>query len=143
MPRTGEQAAPIPQTGPVPLTGPIPRSRTATFFGADGSGRVFLRRWGFPLFVVFVAFLGRKVIMPFVFAGLRTAMLTAFLLIVASELIAANEGLGYLIIFAQRTFNPTLMFAGVLTVSTMGFIADRLLQALGRRLFRWQEQAGR
>ncbi|TXL73465.1 ABC transporter permease [Vineibacter terrae] len=81
--------------------------------------------------------------MPFVFAGLRTAMLTAFLLIVASELIAANEGLGYLIIFAQRTFNPTLMFAGVLTVSTMGFIADRLLQALGRRLFRWQEQAER
>ena len=59
------------------------------------------------------------------------------------ELIAANEGLGYLIIFAQRTFNPTLMFAGVLTVSTMGFIADRLLQALGRRLFRWQEQAER
>lgn len=81
--------------------------------------------------------------MPFVFAGLRTAMLTAFLLIVASELIAANEGLGYLIIFAQRTFNPTLMFAGVLTVSTMGFIADRLLQAMGRRLFRWQDQQER
>jgi ABC-type nitrate/sulfonate/bicarbonate transport system permease component len=78
--------------------------------------------------------------MPFVFAGLRVATSTAFLLIVASELIAANEGLGYLIIYAQRTFNPTLMFSGVLMVASMGFIVDRLLLALGRWLFAWQEK---
>ena len=80
--------------------------------------------------------------MPFVFAGLRVATSTAFLLIVASELIAANEGLGYLIIYAQRTFNPTLMFSGVLMVASMGFIVDRLLLALGRWLFAWQEKTG-
>lgn len=80
--------------------------------------------------------------MPFVFAGLRVATSTAFLLIVASELIAANEGLGYLIIYAQRTFNPTLMFSGVLMVACMGFIVDRLLLALGRWLFAWQDKAG-
>jgi predicted PurR-regulated permease PerM len=56
-------------TTPIP-TSPTGRSRTATFFGADGSGRTFLRRWGFPLFVVFVIILGRKVLLPFVFAGL-------------------------------------------------------------------------
>jgi ABC-type nitrate/sulfonate/bicarbonate transport system permease component len=80
--------------------------------------------------------------MPFVFAGLRVATSTAFLLIVASELIAANEGLGYLIIYAQRTFNPTLMFSGVLMVACMGFIVDRLLLALGRWLFAWQDKNG-
>jgi ABC-type nitrate/sulfonate/bicarbonate transport system permease component len=80
--------------------------------------------------------------MPFVFAGLRVATSTAFLLIVASELIAANEGLGYLIIYAQHTFNPTLMFSGVLMVAAMGFIVDRLLLALGRWLFNWQEKSG-
>ncbi|MBI3516276.1 MAG: ABC transporter permease [Proteobacteria bacterium] len=80
--------------------------------------------------------------MPFVFAGLRVATATAFLLIVASELIAANEGLGYLIIYAQRTFNAPMMFSGVLMVATMGFIADRLLLALGRWLFAWQEREG-
>jgi len=78
--------------------------------------------------------------MPFVFAGLRVATSTAFLLIVASELIAANQGLGYLIIYAQHTFNPTLMFSGVLVVAAMGFIADRLLLLLGRWLFAWQER---
>ncbi|MFO1108488.1 MAG: ABC transporter permease [Bradyrhizobium sp.] len=80
--------------------------------------------------------------MPFVFAGLRVATSTAFLLIVASELIAANEGLGHLIIYAQHTFNPTLMFSGVLMVAAMGFIVDRLLLGLGRWLFAWQEKSG-
>lgn len=80
--------------------------------------------------------------MPFVFAGLRVATSTGFLLIVASELIAANEGLGYLIIYAQRTFNPTLMFSGVLMVACMGFIVDRVLLAIGRWLFAWQDKSG-
>ena len=58
-------------TGQLPAlpSGPT-RSRTATFFGADGSGRTFLRRWGFPLFILLILFLGRKVLLPFVFAGL-------------------------------------------------------------------------
>ncbi len=79
--------------------------------------------------------------MPFVFAGLRVATSTAFLLIVASELIAANEGLGYLIIYAQRTFNAPVMFSGILMVAGMGFLVDRLLLMLGRWLFAWQERA--
>ena len=44
--------------------------------------------------------------LPFIFAGLRVATSTAFLLIVASELIASNEGLGFLILYAQRSFHP-------------------------------------
>ena len=78
--------------------------------------------------------------MPFVFAGLRVATSTAFLLIVASELIAANDGLGYLIMFAERSFNPELMWCGILVIAAMGFIVDRLLLALGHRLFVWQDK---
>lgn len=77
--------------------------------------------------------------LPFVFAGLRVATSTAFLLIVASELIAANDGLGYLIMFAERSFDPALMWCGILVIAGMGFIVDRLLLALGARLFAWQD----
>ncbi len=53
------------------ITGPIPaRSRSGTWFGEHGPARKFLTRWGFPLFVVLVIFLGREVLLPFVFAGL-------------------------------------------------------------------------
>ena len=77
--------------------------------------------------------------LPFVFAGLRVATSTAFLLIVASELIAANDGLGYLIMFAERSFDPALMWCGILLIAGMGFTVDRLLLALGARLFAWQD----
>jgi ABC-type nitrate/sulfonate/bicarbonate transport system permease component len=78
--------------------------------------------------------------LPFVFAGLRVATSTAFLLIVASELIAANEGLGYLIMFAERSFDPALMWCGILLIAGMGFAVDRLLLALGNRIFIWQDK---
>src|SRR5688572_8907613 len=56
---------------PQPTSGPVPsRSRSTTLFGADGSARRFLLRWGFPLFVVLMAILGRKVLLPFIFAFL-------------------------------------------------------------------------
>jgi len=66
-PVSGAVTAPLAMTPSGPVTG---RSRTATLFGPDGSGRNFLRRWGFPLFILFVLVLGRKVLLPFVFAGL-------------------------------------------------------------------------
>lgn len=78
--------------------------------------------------------------LPMIFSGLRVATSTAFLLIVASELIASNEGLGYLILYAQRSFNPELMYGGIILISAMGFAADRLLLALGRWLFSWQDR---
>jgi ABC-type nitrate/sulfonate/bicarbonate transport system permease component len=78
--------------------------------------------------------------LPFVFAGLRVATSTAFLLIVASELIAANDGLGYLIMFAEHSFDPALMWCGILVIAAMGFTVDRLLLALGARLFVWQDK---
>lgn len=44
--------------------------RRPTLLGPGGPVRTFLRRWGFPLFVVLVVILGRRVLLPFVFAGL-------------------------------------------------------------------------
>jgi len=51
------------------LSGPR-RSRPTTLFGDQGPVRRFLSRWGFPLFVLVVVILGRKVLLPFVFAAL-------------------------------------------------------------------------
>ncbi|HEY0191972.1 MAG TPA: AI-2E family transporter [Kofleriaceae bacterium] len=59
-----------PQVTP-PLTLPLaPRSKSQTWFGENTGPRIFVRRWGFPLFVLVVLILGRDVLLPFVFAGL-------------------------------------------------------------------------
>jgi len=48
----------------------VTRSRSLAWFGEDGALRRFAARWGFPLFVVLILFLGREVLLPFVFAGI-------------------------------------------------------------------------
>ncbi|MBL9013968.1 MAG: AI-2E family transporter [Myxococcales bacterium] len=58
-------------SGGVPLTptGPT-RARSQTWFGAESAGRRFLGRWGMLLFVLAILYVGREVLLPFVFAGL-------------------------------------------------------------------------
>jgi predicted PurR-regulated permease PerM len=53
-----------------PISGPVARGRSQPWFGEAGALRRFVTRWGFPLFVVLILFLGREVLLPFVFAGL-------------------------------------------------------------------------
>ena len=47
-----------------------PRRRGTTWFGEGQPSRKFLASWGLPLFVLFILVIGRRVLLPFVFAGL-------------------------------------------------------------------------
>jgi ABC-type nitrate/sulfonate/bicarbonate transport system permease component len=76
--------------------------------------------------------------LPELLNGTRTALALSFILLVSSELIAARQGFGYLIGFLGASGSYDAMFAVVLTVALLGFIADRLYLALVRRMLRWQ-----
>lgn len=56
-------------TSQIPAT-PTGRARSQTLFGDDGPVRRFIKRWGFPLFILLIVIWGRKVLLPFVFAAL-------------------------------------------------------------------------
>ena len=77
--------------------------------------------------------------LPFIFTGIRVASSFAFILIVASEMIASNEGLGFFIISAERTFNSDMMFAGIMLISALGFGFDRLILYIQKKLFIWRD----
>jgi ABC-type nitrate/sulfonate/bicarbonate transport system permease component len=76
--------------------------------------------------------------LPELLNGIRTALALSFILMVSSELIAAREGLGYLIGFLGASGTYDAMFAVVLTVALLGFIADRIYLVLMQRTLRWQ-----
>ena len=76
--------------------------------------------------------------LPEVLNGIRTALALSFILLVSSELIAARQGFGYLIGFHGASGSYEAMFAVVLTVALLGFIADRLYLMLMHRALRWQ-----
>jgi NitT/TauT family transport system permease protein len=76
--------------------------------------------------------------MPELLNGIRTALALSFILLVSSELIVAQQGLGYLIGYLGANGTYDAMFAVVLTVAFLGFAADRIYLVVMQRVLRWQ-----
>jgi len=77
--------------------------------------------------------------LPEILSGIRISLALAFILLVAGELIIANNGIGYLIDLLGEGGDYAGMFAAVITISTIGFLADRGYVAMTRRILLWRE----
>ncbi|MSQ70677.1 MAG: ABC transporter permease [Betaproteobacteria bacterium] len=77
--------------------------------------------------------------MPDLLNGVRTALAFSFVVLVTSELLVSRKGLGYLIGFLGESGAYDAMFAVVLTVALLGFVADRLYMLGTRRVLQWRE----
>lgn len=78
---------------------------------------------------------------PSIFVGLRLSATTALLLLIASEMIGANKGVGFQVMNAQYNFQIPLMFAAIILLATLGLLANWGLVSLQRRLCRWSDAA--
>ncbi|WP_027054564.1 ABC transporter permease [Mesorhizobium erdmanii] len=74
---------------------------------------------------------------PSIFVGLRLSATTALLLLIASEMIGANKGIGFQVMNAQYNFQIPLMFAAIVILAGLGLVANQALVVLQRRLCRW------
>ena len=77
--------------------------------------------------------------LPDLLSGIRTALALSFILMVASELIVARSGLGYMIGWLGDGGVYDAMFAVTLTVAALGFAADRGYLLLMKRVLSWRE----
>jgi NitT/TauT family transport system permease protein len=69
-----------------------------------------------------------------IFTGMRVGMGLSFTTVVAAEMIAADAGLGYLIINSRLWFQTDVIFVGIIMLGTLGYLADKLFQTLIHRL---------
>ncbi|WP_226995213.1 MULTISPECIES: ABC transporter permease [unclassified Streptomyces] len=76
---------------------------------------------------------------PFILVGMRIGLGSAWGTLVAAELIAAQEGLGFRMQSAQLYYDLPTIFVGLITIGLLGLLMDRLLLLAERRLTRWQE----
>ncbi|HKC97710.1 MAG TPA: ABC transporter permease [Methylomirabilota bacterium] len=72
-----------------------------------------------------------------VLGGLKVAVGFAFTGAVVGEFVAASRGLGYLLSFAQSTFNSALMMAIVLLIMVVVLVIFALAGRLEKYLLRW------
>ncbi|MEP7206922.1 MAG: ABC transporter permease [Casimicrobiaceae bacterium] len=86
----------------------------------------------------------RKVIVPLtvphMLTALRVALGVAWATLVASELIAAQQGLGALIQNASAFFQLDIIYVGIICIGLIALAMDLALRAVTRRLLSWQER---
>jgi ABC-type nitrate/sulfonate/bicarbonate transport system permease component len=75
--------------------------------------------------------------LPSIFAGVRIALSIALVMMVISELIAADDGLGFYILRNQRLFQTANVYAGVLTIGTIGLALTLALLAVEKHVLAW------
>jgi ABC-type nitrate/sulfonate/bicarbonate transport system permease component len=79
--------------------------------------------------------------LPDILTGLRLGVALAFFVIVISEFIGAEQGLGYLINDGRNFFLVPQMLGAAVVLGLLGYAGNGLVRLLERRLTRWQHPA--
>jgi len=74
---------------------------------------------------------------PYIFTGARIGMGTAFIVVIVSEMIAVNNGLGYRILEAREYLWSDKIIAGMFTIGLLGLGIDTVMSRLSSRMLRW------
>ncbi len=77
---------------------------------------------------------------PYILTGMRVALGFAFMGIVAAEMIAAQSGIGFLIMQSRTLLRTDIMFVGLVTLGTLGAVIDGCFKiAIDRTMKRFME----
>ena len=74
---------------------------------------------------------------PAIFGGLETGLQISVVLMVASEMVAATHGIGYLTMQAQATFDAVGVWSGIVLLSILGLLIAALFRAVRSRMLGW------
>ena len=87
--------------------------------------------------------LARRVLLPAalpaVLTGLRNGLSLAWMFMVAAELIAASQGLGYLLSDGRESSRADIMLAAIMLLALLGKVSDTAMGALEARLLSWRD----
>ena len=81
-----------------------------------------------------------KIIFPAIFpriaTGLHLALGTAWVFLVAGEMVGTQSGLGFLIIDARNNLRADLLMTAIITIGVLGLLLDSSITLLEKRIYR-------
>ena len=77
-----------------------------------------------------------------VFSSLHTSVGLAFVGAVVGEYLGSSQGVGYLILQAEGSFDINTVMAGIVVLTAFALVLDALVGRIERRLMKWQPRAG-
>jgi len=75
--------------------------------------------------------------LPAIFTGLRLGLGFAWVVIVVGEMTGVQTGLGAIIMEARQLSRTEIVICGMVVIGVAGFISDRIVVVLSKRLLRW------
>lgn len=79
--------------------------------------------------------------LPSIFTGLRASLSLGWMFLVAAELIASTQGLGYLLSDGRETGRVDLVFIAIIALALLGKLSDSLLRLVEHRILAWRDIA--
>lgn len=79
--------------------------------------------------------------LPEIFTGMRVAMGVCWGTVVAAELVAAESGVGFMIMVASKFLATDIVVLGVIIVGLIGYSIDILMRQIESRLIPWKGKA--
>ncbi|MEZ7847850.1 MAG: NitT/TauT family transport system permease protein [Polaromonas sp.] len=77
-----------------------------------------------------------------VFSSLHTSVGLAFVGAVVGEYLGSSQGVGYLILQAEGSFDINTVMAGIVVLTIFALLLDSLVGVLEKRLMKWQPRSG-
>ena len=77
-----------------------------------------------------------------VFSSLHTSVGLAFVGAVVGEYLGSAQGVGYLILQAEGSFDINTVMAGILVLTAFALVLDALVGMIEKRLMKWQPRSG-
>jgi len=75
--------------------------------------------------------------LPSILTGFRLALSRSWMMVVAAELFASSEGLGYMMNLAREMFQIDVIMVGIVLTGLIGFLFDQLLRVIEARFSPW------
>lgn len=76
--------------------------------------------------------------LPWIFAGLSIALTYSLLGVIVAEILASNQGLGYLIASSAGNFNTSGVFAALIVLVVIAWLFSTAMRKIEARLLRWK-----
>lgn len=76
--------------------------------------------------------------LPAIFAGLKTAVSSGWMIVLAAEMMASKSGVGFLITRGMEAYDVAMIIVGMCIIGIVGYLISICLSLLERRLCPWK-----
>ncbi|VVE12918.1 ABC transporter permease [Pandoraea communis] len=76
--------------------------------------------------------------LPQILSGLKIILGLSWTCVISAELVAAREGLGFLIMNGKEFFQTEVVVLGMVMISVTVLVTDIVFRAIERKVLRWQ-----